>query len=113
MMMLTCEIADGALPHLKALRLHHLQYIAQHRDIILFGGPARSEDGKPETMVIVLDTNDRAVADTFVAAEPYAASGAVFTSISIRPWSQVIPEPHPGALADEISIEIRRLDVSP
>jgi uncharacterized protein len=107
MMMLTCEIAQGAMPYLKALRLRHLEYIAQHRDLILFGGPARRTDGTPETMVIVLATDDRAVADAFAAAEPYAASRMVFASISIRPWSQVIPEPHPGALANEIAGEVR------
>jgi uncharacterized protein len=113
MMMLTCEIAEDALPHLKALRLRHLEYIAQHRDLILFGGPARRADGMPETMVIVLATDDRAAADAFVASEPYAASGVVFASIAIRPWSQVIPEPHPGALADDIAGEVRRLGAAP
>jgi uncharacterized protein len=113
MMMLTCEIAEGALPHLKALRLRHLEYIAQHRDLIIFGGPARDADGVPETMVIVLATPDRAVAEAFVAAEPYAASGVVFASINVRPWSQVIPEPHPGALADDIAGEIRRGTTTP
>ncbi len=81
MMMVTCDIAEGALPHLKALRLRHLEYIAQHRDMILFGGPARRADCTPETMVIVIATDDRAVADAFVAAEPYAASGVVFATI--------------------------------
>jgi uncharacterized protein len=113
MMMLTCEIAKGALPHLKAFRLRHLEYIAQHREIIMFGGPARDVDGMPETMVIVLATPDRAVADAFIAAEPYAASGVVFASINVRPWSQVIPEPHPGALADDIAAEIRRQAAAP
>lgn len=103
--MLTCEIGGGALSHLKALRLRHLEYIARHRDLILFGGPARGTDGLPESMVVVLATDDRAVAESFIAQEPYSASRFVFSSVTIRPWSQVIPEPHPGALDAEIATE--------
>jgi uncharacterized protein len=100
---LVCEIGADALPHLMALRLSHLEYIAAHRDDILFGGPARRPDGTPETMIIMLKTDDIEAAAAFIAAEPYNASSKVFASVTIRAWSQVIPEQSPGALATTIA----------
>jgi uncharacterized protein YciI len=103
---LTCEIQAGALPKLKELRAKHLQYISDHEDEILFGGPARADNGAPETMIIVLKTSEHADAERFIKNEPYTSSHAVFTSVSIRSWSQVIPEVTPGALARAISGEL-------
>jgi hypothetical protein len=100
-----CEIRQGALPALKALRLRHLEYVAVKRSEILFGGPARAADGTPETMIIVVATDDRAAAEAFIAAEPYNASGQVFASVTVRPWSQVIPELAEGALESAIAGE--------
>jgi uncharacterized protein len=100
---LVCEIGADALPHLKALRLSHLEYIAAHQGDILFGGPARQPDGTPETMIIVLKTDDIEAAAAFIAAEPYNASGKVFASVTIRAWSQVMPELAPGALTAAIA----------
>ena len=61
----------------------------------------------PERMLIVLKTGDRAVAEAFIRAEPYTASGVVFSEVQVSPWSQVVPEPTPGALADAIAVEQR------
>lgn len=102
---IVCEIGPGALPHLKRLRLDHLRFIARHKDEILFGGPARGLDGTPQTMVIVHKAEQRREVEAFMASEPYAASGRVFASVSIRSWSQVLPEPEPGALAAAIGEE--------
>lgn len=41
---------------------------------------------------------EAAAAEAWVAAEPFCASGEVFTGVTIRPWSQVVPETGPGAL---------------
>lgn len=106
--LVACRIAAGALPHLMALRLAHLEYIAAHRDRILFGGPTRDGQGQPETMMIVLSDTDAAHAEAFIAAEPYNASGKVFEEVTIRPWSQVLPEAEPHALALAIANERAR-----
>jgi uncharacterized protein YciI len=106
-MMITCAIADGALPMLQALRLRHLRYIEAHKDMIRIGGPTRAEDGSPQTMVIVLATDDPGEAERFIAAEPYNASRAVFASVVIRSWSQVLPEEPAGALAAAIEAQER------
>lgn len=107
--LVACRIAAGALPHLVALRLVHLEYIAAYRDRILFGGPIRDAEGRPEAMVIVLRDTDAAQAQAFIAAEPYNASGKVFAEVTIRPWSQVLPEAEPGALAAAIADERARV----
>ena len=103
--LITCTIRRDAGPHLRALRLRHLEYIVSHRDDILFGGPARAADGSPEAMVIVVRTDDARAAEAFIAAEPYNASGIVFASVTVRRWSQVIPETAAGALAKAIAEE--------
>ncbi len=62
------------------------------------GGPAReAPDSPPEMMVIVVETVDHAAAEAFIASEPHNANGG-FTSVRVRPWSQVLPEPTPGSL---------------
>jgi len=104
---LTCSIRPGAMPALKRLRAHHLAYIQGHVDSILFGGPARAENGSPEEMIIVLRHDDLDAAQAFIEAEPYSSSGEVFDSVRVRRWSQVIPELSPGALSRALADEQR------
>ncbi len=93
------------MPTLMALRADHLTYIQNHSSEILFGGPARGDDGVPQEMVIILRTDNRAEAESFIHAEPYSASGKVFREILIRPWSQVMPEISDGWLEKTIAAE--------
>jgi uncharacterized protein YciI len=102
---LICTLRSGALPALKALRAQHLAYIQAHLGEILIGGPARDAQGRPETMIILLRTDDLAAAEAFIDAEPYAASGQVFSDVRVRAWTQVAPEPSTGALALAIAAE--------
>ena len=102
---LTCRLRADATATLTDLRGDHLAYIRAHLDDILFGGPARSAEGVPEEMIIVLRTDDRARAEAFIGAEPYSASGRVFEDVKVRTWSQVAPEPQPGALDAAIASE--------
>jgi uncharacterized protein YciI len=102
---LNCKLRDDAMPALMALRAEHLSYIHDHSDEILFGGPARGDDGVPQEMIILLRTDNRIEAEAFIHAEPYSASGKVFREILIRPWSQVIPETSPGALQRAVMAE--------
>ncbi|TPG16448.1 YciI family protein [Sphingomonas koreensis] len=102
---LNCRLRADAMPTLTALRGDHLAYIRAHLEEILFGGPARDAGGVPEEMIIVLHTDDRARAEAFIAAEPYSASGRVFENVKVRIWSQVVPEPQPGALEAAIAAE--------
>ncbi len=104
---ITCEIIPEAVSKLKQLRLKHLEYIHAHQGEILFGGPTRSGNNAPETMIIVVKTDDRASAESFIAGEPYNASGEVFAQVKVRPWSQVIPPLSEHALDDAIASERR------
>jgi uncharacterized protein YciI len=102
---LNCRLRADAMPTLTELRGDHLAFIRSHLEEIMFGGPARSSEGTLEEMIIVLRTDDRERAEAFIGAEPYAASGRVFESVQLRPWSQVAPEPRPGALDAAIASE--------
>ncbi len=102
---LLCRLKEGSLETLKALRGRHLEYIAAHETSIVLGGPSRDTDGLPHTMIIILDVPGQEEAETFSHNEPYTASGKVFESVLVQPWSQVIPEASPGALRQEIEKE--------
>lgn len=101
---LICTLGPDVEALRHELRLDHLRYIAAYREQILFGGPTLSAQGAPERMIIVLDVQDLAAAEAFVAGEPYAAH-AVFETVEIRAWSQVLPEAFDGALAQAIAAE--------
>lgn len=100
-----CELKAESAAGRKDLRLAHLEYVATHREQILVGGPALGKEGAPETMLMIVEAETEAAAEQFVAAEPYWASGKVFTSRTVRSWPQVLPEPAPDSLNDEIEKE--------
>ena len=102
---LLCRLKADSLTTLRALRGRHLEYIAAHEDSIFVGGPSHGEDGLPHTMIIILDVPGQAEAEAFSHNEPYTASGQVFESVLIQPWSQVIPEAEVGVLRQEIEKE--------
>jgi len=84
---------------LKRLRADHYRYLLAHQERLVFGGPARSpETGLPETMIIIVEVDAQSDAEAFIAAEPYNQHGC-FSRVDVRPWSQVMPEAEPGALA--------------
>ncbi len=87
------------------LRLHHLEYLQSHQNMILAGGPALSAEGAPLVMVLCTRFTDHEAAEAFMAVEPYTASGQVFERIEIHPWSQVLPELTVGSLLREIDKE--------
>lgn len=108
--MISCPLKRDSGESRKALRLKHLEYIASNRLMIVFGGPTLETDGTPEMMILVVEAGDYAQAESFIHAEPYCASGAVFESVCIRAWAQVMPELHADALASEITMERARRD---
>ncbi len=94
---LLCSIDPSKLELFGRLRGDHYAFLIENQDRVLFGGPARvAEGGRPETMIIILRTDSINEAQAFIAAEPYNQAGG-FSSLSIRPWSQVLPA-EPGAL---------------
>ena len=93
-----CSIDESKLDLFGRLRADHYGFLIAQRKRILFGGPARvAEGGRPETMIIIVEANDLADAEAWIADEPYNAHGG-FKVVAVRPWSQVIPEAEPGLL---------------
>lgn len=99
-------IDDPAKPGLREkMRATHLQYMIEHRDRILFGGPIRDEaDRRSIGSAFALDYTTREEVDRFLAAEPYCAS-AVFSSVSVHPMRVMVPECRPGFLEEELRRE--------
>jgi uncharacterized protein len=103
--LLECTIDPAQLDLLAAKRADHYAFLLAHRDAIVCGGPARAHpDGPPQTMIMVIDTPSAEAAHAFLAAEPYNRGGA-FSNVTIRPFSQVIPEPVPGSLQHTLDAE--------
>ena len=85
-------------PDSAALRLEtrpaHVEYVLGQGGMLL-GGPFMSDDGT--TMIgsmLVLDTQDRAVAEAFVENDPYNKAG-LFAKVEVSRWSHLI-----GSLID-------------
>lgn len=74
-----------------ANRPAHVEHLTKHESQLLSAGPLLTPDG--QTMIgslLVLDTDDRAIADAFVAADPYSKAG-LFQSVTIMPYRKVFP----------------------
>jgi uncharacterized protein YciI len=71
------------------LRPAHLAHLDRHAARLLAAGPLLGEDGgAPCGSLIVLDTDDRAEVDAFLAADPYT-TGGLFAEVEVRPWRKV------------------------
>jgi hypothetical protein len=100
-----CKLKADSEAARKALRLQHLEYILAHRSALVAGGPVLTETNAPWMMIIFTHFTDKQSAQDFIRLEPYTASGQVFESVDVRPWSQVLPEAAPGSLQADIERE--------
>ena len=65
------------------LKSSHLEYLEQHKDILVLGGAMLDEDGVTRTgSVLILNLPDRRAAEAFSANEPLRKAGA-FRSVKI------------------------------
>lgn len=88
---ISCVDKPGHAPVRAANRAAHLEHLERYRDHVVTAGPTLSEDGAAMTgSVLIVEFADRAAAEAFAAADPYAKAG-LFESVSIRPWKKVIP----------------------
>ncbi len=71
------------------VRGEHLAYLKQHLSKILAGGAVLNDDGGAYGSVIILDTEDRAEAETFAANDPFAKAG-LFESRTVTRWRKAI-----------------------
>ncbi|WP_059015715.1 YciI family protein [Mycobacterium sp. M26] len=106
--LLECVISLDRLETMAAARAAHYEFLIANQYRILFGGPARlRSDGPPQSMVMVIEAASEDAAIEFISSEPYNRLGA-FSSVSVRCWTQVIPEPSPGTLQSTLESEQRR-----
>jgi len=67
----------------------HLEYLDAHKKMILAGGALTHDDGTGgHGGIIILDTDDRAVAEKFVADDPYSKAG-LFATVTVSRWRKV------------------------
>ena len=84
---LTCIDKPGALQIRLDNRPAHLEFLNTSGKV-LFAGPFIEAD-KPVGSLVVIEVADRAAAEAFAAADPYAKAG-LFDSVTIREWRKVI-----------------------
>jgi uncharacterized protein YciI len=78
----------GSLDLRLATRPAHLSYLESHAAKIVSGGALLDASGQPAGSLLVVDVEDRAEAEAFAAADPYAKAG-LFESTLARPFRQV------------------------
>ncbi len=77
-------------PDSEALRLRlrpaHLEYLKSRQTMILAAGALLEDDGRGGNGgLLILDTDDRAVAEAFIAADPFT-TGGLLASIEVTRW---------------------------
>ena len=74
-----------------AHRTAHLGYLTTYEDKVFLAGPTLSEDGETMTgSLLILDLENRAAAEEFVAGDPYSMA-ELFERVIIQPWKKVLP----------------------
>jgi len=84
---LTCTDKPGALQTRLDNRPAHLDFLNASGKVV-FAGPFIADD-KPTGSLVVIEAADRAEAEAFAAADPYAKAG-LFSDVTIREWRKVI-----------------------
>lgn len=91
--MVMCTDKPASLELRMAVRSQHLAYLKTYEKQIKIAGPLLNHEGKSCGSLILLDVEDRAVAEGFAISDPYAKAG-LFESVIIRPFKQVCYEGH-------------------
>lgn len=84
---LTCTDKAGALQIRLDTRAAHLEFLNGSGKVV-FAGPFIEND-KPVGSLVVIEAADRAEAEAFAAADPYAKAG-LFESVTVREWRRVV-----------------------
>jgi uncharacterized protein len=88
---ITCTDKPGALPLRTATRPAHLAYLQANLAALVLVGPLLDAEGGPCGSLLVVEAADRAAADAFAAADPYAQAG-LFETVVIRPYRAVFKD---------------------
>jgi uncharacterized protein len=87
---IACLDRNDAMEVRVANRPAHLLYIEAHRSQVALAGPMLDEADRPIGSLLIMDFPDRAAAQAFVDADPYAQAG-LFETVSIRAFRKVFP----------------------
>ncbi len=79
---LNCIDRKDALDRRLATRPAHLAYVEAQREIVKLGGPLLNDNGQPIGSLLIVETDDKAGAEAFAAADPYRQAG-VFETVEI------------------------------
>jgi hypothetical protein len=91
MFVLICKDRPDSLDFRMSVREAHLAFArAQRPGLLKLGGPFLDEAGAMRGSLLILDTDDRAEVDAWLAADPYITSG-LFESVEAVPWRVTIP----------------------
>ena len=88
----------------RANRAAHLDFVTRRRSVFRDGGALLDDDGGMAGSLMIVELPDRAALDRFLAEEPYSKAG-LFEPYFVREYRQVVPEPKPGFIADELERE--------
>ena len=92
---IACTDKPASLELRLATRPAHIEHLKVEASRIVLGGPVLDPAGNPCGSLLVVEAADRAEAEAFAAADPYAKAG-LFESVAIRPYRVVFKD---GALA--------------
>jgi uncharacterized protein len=67
-------------------RAAHLEYLTSHQDLLLAAGALIEDDGTGGSGgVLIVDTDDRAEAERFIAEDPFTRAG-LFQKVTVTRW---------------------------
>jgi uncharacterized protein len=85
---LICRDKPGALQTRLDNRAAHLAHI-EATGVVELAGPFLDEAGQMTGSLVVIDVADRAAADAWATADPYARAG-LFESVTVQAWKKVV-----------------------
>ena len=107
--LIQCRYRPGAAEERFSIRAKHLEYMISALPNTVAGGALLDQRGPAIGMFVVLEVEDRAIAERFISGEPYNAAG-LFETVEILRLKLMTPEPEPNFLAAELTRQ-RRADI--
>jgi uncharacterized protein len=67
-------------------RAAHIDYLTKHKDLLLAAGALIEDDGTGGNGgILIVDTDDRAAAEKFIADDPFSRVG-LFEKVTVTRW---------------------------
>lgn len=85
--LLCCDKPDSTALR-QETRPAHLGYIDEAGAKVLLAGPMLNSEGAPAGSMLIIEAQDKAAADAFAKADPYAKAG-LFEEVSVIPYRLV------------------------